>query len=110
MGPPGGVGDYCRQREVPFTCLADPDRSGYRAFGLEAAGPGRWASPKVVWGGVKLFRKGVASGLPHTGQDIRQMPGTFVVAPGGRVLLAHYHADASDNPHVDALLGALGAS
>lgn len=110
QGGPHGAGEFCRQREVPFRCLADPDRGAYRAFGLQIGGPGKWASPRVLVRGAKLFRKGVAAGLPHPGQDVRQLPGTFVIGRGGIVRLAHYNEDASDNPPIELLLGALGAA
>lgn len=109
MGPPSRVGDFCAERRLPFDCLADPDRSAYRAFGLISAGPGRWLlNPRVIGGVVRLLRRGIAGGLPHPGQDVRQMPGTFVVGTGGTVRFAHYNADSSDNAPVDAVLGALG--
>lgn len=109
MGSPRQVGAFCAERRVPFDCLADPDRSAYRAFGLASAGPGRWLlNPRVIGGSLRLFRRGIAGGLPHPGQDVRQMPGTFVVAAGGTVRLAHYNTDSSDNAPVEAVLGALG--
>ena len=110
QGPPVNVGGYCADRAVPFDCLADPDRSAYADFGLEQAGVGTWLSPATVVKGIKLFRKGLTTGLPHSGQDVRQLPGTFVVERGGRVRLAHYNRDPADNPSVQVLLGALGAS
>jgi peroxiredoxin len=110
MGSPAAAGEFCRERAVPFSCYADPDRSAYRAFALSIAGPARWASPRVLARGARLFRKGIAAGLPHPGQDIRQMPGTFVIARGGTIRLAYYNTDASDNPPVEKILGALGAA
>lgn len=110
MGTPSSVGDFCRDRGTPFPCYADPDRAAYRAFGLAAGSPRRWLlNPSVVRKGARLLRKGVAVGLPHTGQDVRQMPGTFVVARGGTVRLAHYGEDAADNPDIRTILGAVGA-
>ena len=110
QGPPANVGGFCRDRLVPFDCLADPDRSAYTAFGLATAGVTTWLSPRTVVKGAALFRRGLTTGLPHTGQDVRQMPGTFVIERGGRVRLSHYNRDPSDNPSIDVLLGALGAS
>ncbi len=110
MGSPASVGDFCRERGTSFACYADPDRAAYRAFGLAAGPPTRWLlNPNIVRQGARLLRRGVAVGLPHTGQDVRQMPGTFVVARGGTVRLAHYGADAADNPDMEVILGALGA-
>lgn len=110
MGSPHSAGAFCRDRSAPFECYADPDRSAYSAFGLGTAGLRKWAlNARVLRRGLGLTRKGVATGLPHPGQDIRQMPGTFVVSRGGTIRLAHYNSDASDNPPIDVVLGALGA-
>ena len=110
QGPPDNVGGYCRERDVPFDCLSDTDGVGYRAFGLEQAGVRTWLSPGTVVKGIKLYRHGLTTGLPHPGQDVRQMPGTFVISKGGRVRFAHYNRDPADNPSVEVVLGALGAS
>ncbi|HVL81741.1 MAG TPA: peroxiredoxin-like family protein, partial [Actinomycetota bacterium] len=110
QGSPGNVGNHCRERSVPFECLSDAGGEGYDAFGLERSGVTTWLSPATVVKGLKLYRRGLTTGLPHTGQDVRQMPGTFVVSKGGRVRLAHYNRDPADNPSLDVLLGALGAS
>jgi peroxiredoxin len=110
MGPPPGVGRYCRDREIPFACLADPDREAYRAFGVGLGGAREIIGPRVLTRGLKLFRRGVATGLPHPGQDFRQLGATLVIARGGTIRLAHYNRDASDNAPMEAVLGALGAS
>ena len=39
-----------------------------------------------------------------------QRPGTFVLAPEGVVLYAHYHKDSADNPPIEDLLKAVRAS
>jgi peroxiredoxin len=110
MGSPSLVAGFCQEREAPFRCLADPDRSAYKAFSLPTAGPAKWMGAGMGIKALKLFRKGIAIGLPSEGQDVRQMPGTFVMARGGRIRLAHYNSDASDNPEIDVILGALGAA
>lgn len=110
MGSPDSVRQFCEERAVPFECLADPDRSAYRAFALTSGGARKLLNPNTVIKGVKLYAKGMTTGLPHAGQDIRQMPGTFVVSPGGRIRFAHYNSDAADNAPIRNILGALGAS
>ncbi len=107
MGSPSLVGSFCRQHEIPFDCLSDPDRSAYTAFGLKRSGPTKWANPRAVAKGTRLLLKGVVATLPHQGQDVGQMPGSFVIDHGGTVLLAHYSRDSSDNLPVTAMLEAL---
>jgi len=108
MGTPRAVDRWCGERDLPFPCYADPDRSAYRSFGLSNGTAWTWIGPRVVGGGVRLFRRGIAAGLPHPGQDVRQLAGTFVIARGGRVRFVHYARDAADVPDIDAILGALG--
>lgn len=110
MGSASQAARFAGERELPYRCVADPDRSAFAAFGLTTAGLRSWlANRNVVVGGLRLFRRGVGAGLPHPGQDIRQMPGTFVVSASGVVRYAHYSADAADIAPVDAVLGVLGA-
>lgn len=108
MGSPAAVGRWQRERDLPFACFADPERIAYRAFGLAIGGPVAWIGPRVVARGLALHRRGIGAGLPHPGQDVRQLGGSFVVARGGRIRLAHYARDATDTTDVDALLGTLG--
>lgn len=109
MGSPAGADEFCIQRALPFRCLADPDKSAYRAFAVPEAGPGRWMiDPRMARRFVSAVRRGVGVGLPRAGQDVRQMPATFVISRGGTVRLAHYADHAADYPPMKAVLGALG--
>jgi peroxiredoxin len=110
QGPPANVGEWCRDRDVPFECMSDPGHEAYRAFGLARAGVTTWLSPATVVKGIRLFRHGLTTGLPHAGQDVRQLPGTFVIERGGRIRLAHYNRDPADNASIDLILGSLGAA
>lgn len=98
--------NFCRQRGVPFDCLADPERDAYRAVGLDRGQARDYITPKVAMSFVKAVRTGGAPGRPD---PHAQRPGTFVVAPGGRVVLAHYNEDPADNPSLDAVLEAVRA-
>jgi peroxiredoxin len=99
--------NFCRQRNVELECLGDPDREGYHAVGLERGGAKELASPKVALGLLRAARHGAVAGKPEG--DTRQMPGTFVVDPNGRVAYAHYNRDQSDNPPIAAVLEAVRA-
>lgn len=107
QGPAPPVGEYCGQRKVKFECLADPDTSAYRAYGLTKAGIAQLLSPKTVMRGAALYLKGMTTGRPHEGQSVAQMPGTFVIDPDGSVLYAHYNSDPSDNANLDEVKSAL---
>ena len=96
--------NFCRKRDVPFPCLGDPELDAYDAVGLDRGEVGDYASRKVAIGLVKAIAAGHVPGKPN---PHAQRPGTFVVGRDGRLLLAHYNADAGDNPPIEAVLEAV---
>jgi peroxiredoxin len=99
---------FCRRRDVPFDCLGDPEREAYHAVGLERGGPLEYLGPKAAVGWLKAAAHGNFAGVPQG--DTAQRPGTFVVAPDGRVAFAHYNRNSADNPSNDELLEAVRAA
>lgn len=97
--------NFCRQRKVAFDCLGDPTREAYREVGLDRYKPGSIVGPQLAKGLIRAARGGSLPGVPKG--DVAQAPGTFVVGRGGTVAFAHYNADSSDNPEMDAVLSAL---
>lgn len=100
--------NFCRKRGVEFECLGDPTREAYREVGLDRYKPGSFVGPQLAKGLVRAARKGSLPGVPKG--DVAQAPGTFVVAPGGKVAFAHYNEDSSDNPPMDEVLSAVRAA
>ena len=97
---------FCDQRAPNALCLADPDRSAYKAYSLY---PGTfWQtifSPNIWRSNRRLAReKGYKPDLPPVGQDAYQMSGTFVIGMDGRIRLPYYYEDIADHPPVDLLL------
>ena len=85
--------------DLPFLCLADPERVSYRAYAVPRGRIGQIAGP-VVWGsGFKSFlHKG--AGIPIG--DVRQMPAAFVIDSSGRIRYLHYATNAAQHPpHVE---------
>jgi hypothetical protein len=64
--------------------------------------------PKAALGWVKAATHGNFGGPPKG--DVAQRPGTFVVAPDGRVMLAHYNRNSADNPTNDEVIDAVRAA
>ena len=97
---------FCDQRAPGALCLADPDRTAYRAYGLFRGS--FWQtllSPRIWSSNRRLARdKGFKPELPHPGQDAYQMSGTFVIGTDGRIRLPYYYEDIADHPPVDLLL------
>lgn len=94
---------FCAERGVPFDCLGDPKLDGYGAVGLGRGSPWQYLGPQMLGAILAAAREGHFVGLPRGG-SISLDPGTFVVAPDGEVLLAHYNADSADNaPSTDVI-------
>jgi len=79
--------------------ISDPDRRLYGALDLGLAGPGQLFSLDVWRRGFEvLVRERHFIGIPHG--NTFQMPGTFLLK-GTRILAAHRHKTAADNPGLD---------
>jgi peroxiredoxin len=98
--------NFCRRRKAEVECLGDPDREAYAAVGLEHGGLKEVVGPQMVKRFVGAATSGHIAGGPEGG-DVSQRPGTFVVGSDGRVALAHYNRDSSDNPKMDVVLEAI---
>lgn len=98
--------DYCDGRQLPFGCVGDPLRAAYAELDIRR-GTARqlygWAVARRV---IPAVRAAGGTRSPQGG-DIAQLPGTFVVASSGRVVLAHYSANAADNPPMEMVLAAV---
>ena len=102
--------DFCRERDVPFDCLGDPEIEGYRAVGLGKGGVKEYLGVQTLVPTVKAAMQGHFVGSPQGG-DISIRPATFVIGRDGRVAYAHYNEDAADNAPTAEVLEALrGAS
>lgn len=111
QGTPEAARAFCSERAPGVTCLADPQRAAYRAYGLARA---NWwqsiLSVRVMRSNWRLAReKGWKPELPPPGQDAMQMSGTFIIGPEGKIRLPYYYDDIADHPPVELLLhGVLG--
>ncbi len=102
---------FCAQRAPGILCLSDPDRSAYRAYGLERANLWQTFLSLDVWRSNRRLKRerGWNTELPPRGQDAMQMAGVFVIAPDGTVRLPYYYDHIADHPPVDLLLhGVMG--
>jgi peroxiredoxin len=97
--------NFCRSRGVPFDCLGDPKKEGYRAVGLGRGGVKEYLGPKVWLRWPRAARVGAHVGKPQG--DVAQRPGTFVVDTDGRVVFAHYNSDSTDNPKSEVVVEAV---
>ncbi|RJP49307.1 MAG: AhpC/TSA family protein [Anaerolineaceae bacterium] len=111
QGTPEEAKAFFSERAPGVTCLADPERSAYRAYGLGRADLWQSFFSLNVWRSNRRLKRerGWNTDLPPKGQDALQMAGTFIIAPDGRIRLPYYYDDIADHPSVDLLLhGVMG--
>jgi peroxiredoxin len=111
QGTPEAAKKFCAERAPGVTCLADPERGAYRAYGLGRASLLQSVlSPRVMKSNKRLEReKGWKPEMPPAGQDAFQMSGTFIIGADGRIRLPYYYDDIADHPPVELLLrGVMG--
>jgi peroxiredoxin len=93
---------FASELELPYTVLGDPDREGYRAYGLTEGGAAQFLSLSTLAGYWRAFRSG--AGMTKPVGNVRQLPGTFVIDATGVVQYSHPGSHAADTPSADELL------
>ena len=97
QGEPERTAALATRRGYPFPLLCDPDRRAYHLYGLlEGTGEKMLAS-----------RRGTERALVD---NPWQLPGEFVVATSGRLVLTHRYQYCEDFPPKTVLLGAMAAA
>ncbi|MHA7987658.1 peroxiredoxin-like family protein [Rathayibacter sp. CAU 1779] len=99
------------QAELPFDAVADPERVGYREFGVERITVGtawRGLNPRVWATAIRSLwwtqrRRGL-KGSVGEGENVLGLPAEFLIAPDGMVLAAHYGLTPDDHWSVDEVL------
>jgi peroxiredoxin len=99
---------FCEDRGIPFVCVADPDVSAHRAYGLERGSLRQVMGPQVYfrWTKARLLAD-MPFPSAKRGEDVMQMPGTFVIDTDGIVRYAHRNKDVTDNPSNEEILAVL---
>lgn len=108
---PAETAAFCAEYAPGVTCLSDPQRKAYSAYGLGRGSLGQTLfSLRVYRANARVrSRKGWSPQLPPPGQDALMMSGIFIIGPDGRVRLPYYYDDIADHPSIDLLLhGFLG--
>jgi peroxiredoxin len=110
QGTAEATAEFARERAPGLRLLADPERKAYEAYGLERGSLYQVLLSPKVWQGVARSRqRGIKPQMPPPGQDVRQLSGTFVIGPDGRVRLPFYYDHIADHPPLELLLaGVLG--
>ncbi|GAP15700.1 peroxiredoxin [Longilinea arvoryzae] len=105
QGTPETSAEFARQYAPGLTCLADPERKAFRAYGLERGDLFQTFLNPKVWSAVSRSRKkGYIVEPPPAGQDAMQMSGTFIINRDGKIVLPYYYDHIADHPALDLLL------
>jgi len=107
LGPHTRAQLFCDERHVPFECLSDPTQDAYRAFGLERGTNRQLFGPQLILRYARALLRRDVDAAKLSGDDYRQMPGTFVIDRSGVICYAHRNRDVADNPPNDDVLAAL---
>lgn len=113
QGQPDSTRDFCAQYAPGITCLSDPQRDSYRAFGLERASIWQTFLSINVWRSNRRLgrERGWQTEMPPAGQDAMQLAGVFIIGPDGRIRLPYYYEDIADHPPVEIMLrGVMGVN
>ena len=109
LGPHTRAALFCDERHVPFECLSDPTQEAYRAYGLERGSNLQLFGPQLLLRYARAVLRRDVEAARLSGDDYRQMPGTFVIDRAGIVRYAHRNRDVADNPPNDEILDVLAA-
>jgi len=104
MGTVAQVAAFRQRHDLPFHCLADPDRKAYQAYEVERGSLSQIVGPAVWIAGAKAFFKHGA-GVPQ--QDKKQLQGAFIIDTAGTIRYRHSPANSAQNPTNDELLAVL---
>lgn len=89
---------------LPFACLADPDRSVYRLYGLGRASLLQTVHPQVIRRYVGLWLKGGKLVRPE--EDPVQLGGDFLMDENRRLAIAFSSRNPADRPSPALILRA----
>jgi peroxiredoxin len=115
QGEPERTAAIAERRGYPTPVWCDPERAAYEAYGLLEGTPpqllhdfpwhrGDEALAEEVG---RTARRGTERALVD---DPWQLPGEFIVAKGGRIVLAHRYQYCEDFPARGVLIGAIAAA
>lgn len=112
QGTPQETKTFCTDHAPGVTCLADPARESYSAFGLAQGNVWQvFIAPQVWLDAWRSRRRGHRASNPPKGQSLTQLSGIFIVGTDGRIRLPYYYDTLGDHPPIEILLrGVLGTS
>ena len=105
MGTPAHARAFKEETGVDLPVLLSPDKRAYEAMDLKRGSTLDVFNPRAALSSLRRARH-QPTRMPE--QDWHQLGGTFVIAPGGKVVFAHRGEYPGDEPDVSAIAEALG--
>ncbi len=102
MGTPENAEEFRKKYASSFPIICDPEKKLYSAFGLGRSSVTSMASPSVLVKSLRTMMEGNLPGIPR--EDVKQMPGVFMIDREGTIRYSYYAKDVSDNPSVEELI------
>jgi peroxiredoxin len=101
MGSSSQAADFRHRLNLPFDCLADPERSAYRAYEIPQARMSQIAGTRVWGAGLRALLRG---GVGRPVGDVKQLQAEFVVDRDGIVRWAQRGETSADITTNDRLI------
>jgi peroxiredoxin len=102
LGTPDRAEAFKKQFSLSFPIICDSEKKLYQTYGLGRSSITSMVSPSFLLKGLKTLSRGHTPGVPR--DDIKQLPGVFLIDTSGNIRYAHYSKDPSDNPSIETLL------
>lgn len=83
---------FREELKLPFTCLPDPGREVYGAYGVGRVQRGQGGGWRMVGKSIRLAFSGAPLRMPK--EDAMQLGAEFLIGQGLEIYLAHYPATA----------------
>jgi peroxiredoxin len=101
MGTAEQTAAFRERNQLPFVCLADPERVAYKEFGVPKGTVGQVAGPAVWRGGLKAV---VRAGIGKPVGDVLQLHGSFIIDQHGIIRYVHLPRHSADRPTNEELI------
>lgn len=92
------------RNQLPFVCLADPERIAYQAYRVPKGSVFQVAGPAVWAGGLKATLR---AGIGKPAGDVLQLQGSFIVDCRGIIRFVHLPRHSADRATNDELIAQL---
>lgn len=94
------------QSALPFDCIADPNKTLYRRYGVETS-LRSVLHPAAMWAGLRGMLSSRRLSLTME-NGVLGLPADFLIEPDGRIRAAHYGRHAHDNWNAETILDLAG--